>query len=330
MVKQPEEPGWPRQLTAVRRGAADEYVRVVFDGRDGNRLFVRQADPSDGEPAPVLWYEHEELIVMTAVSHVGHHLTGEAGRTDDLLTGTRIVPVRREGNQVFARTLRRGEQDNGDRVHVRPGGQVTFEKGNVVVEMDAIDDNEAAAYPDAKYVPLTPALWTFLAFGERDPVKVRYLLAAARRLDAASTLFGEVERCIATLRQDNRSGPVIRRSFFGLVSAVEATVVALGRVCDMIVEAASLIGVMTVVPPTIAAKQTDLKAIRNAYEHIEDRALGQVHQKPHPDALTIFDYEALLQHGQVTYAAHTLDVEEDFPTLIAEARGFLKDSASGF
>jgi hypothetical protein len=326
--EQPEVPGWPRQLASVRLETTGEWVRVVFDGRDGNRLFVRQADPGDGEPAPVPWHEHEGVVVMTALSHVGHHLTAEVGRTDDFLIGARIVPVRREANRVFARTLRRDEQDNGDRVHVRPGDQVTFEEGAVVVELDTIDNAEAAAYPDARYVPLTPALWAWFLFGERDPVKVRYVLAAARRLDAASTLFEEVERRISELRQDGQAGPVIRRSFFGLVSAVEAAVVSLGRVCDMVVRASSLIGATTTVPPTIVTKQVDLNEIRNAYEHIEDRALGQVRQKPHPDALTIFDYEAMLRHGHVTYAEHTLDVEENFPKLIAEAREFLKDVAS--
>ncbi len=266
---------------------------------------------------------------MTALSHVGHHLTGEAGRTDDFLTGARIVPVRREAHEVFARTLRRGEQDNGDRVHVRPGDRVTFEEGAVVVELDALDDSEAAAYPDGKFVPLTPALWTYFAFGERDQVKVRYVLAAARRLDAAVILFGEVERRITELRQDGQPGPIIRRSFFGLVSAVETAVVALGRVCDMVVRASALVGATTPVPPAIVAKRVDLQEIRNAYEHIEDRALGRVRQKPHPNALTIFNYEALLRDGHVTYADHALDVEVDFPKLIAEAREFLKDVASG-
>jgi hypothetical protein len=91
--------------------------------------------------------------------------------------------------------------------------------------------------------------------------------------------------------------------------------------------ASELIGATTPVPPTIVAKRVDLGAIRNAYEHIEDRALGQVHQKPHPDALTIFEYDALLKEGHLTYTGHTLDVEEDFPKLIAEAREFLKDVA---
>jgi hypothetical protein len=56
-----------------------------------------------------------------------------------------------------------------------------------------------------------------------------------------------------------------------------------------------------------------------------DAAWLEAREEPHPDALTIFDYKALVTQGHVTYAGHRLDVEEDFPKLIAEARQFLKD-----
>jgi hypothetical protein len=114
---------------------------------------------------------------------------------------------------------------------------VTFEEGSIVVELEAIDAAEAAQRSDARYVPLTPALWTWLTLGQHDPAKVRYVLAAARRLDAASALFDEVERRIAELGQEGQPGPPIRRSFFALVSTVETAVVALSRVCDMVVRA---------------------------------------------------------------------------------------------
>jgi hypothetical protein len=50
----------------------------------------------------------------------------------------------------------------------------------------------------------------------------------------------------------------------------------------------ALLGSAPTVPTSISSSQESLTAIRNAYEHIEDRALGQVNKKPHPEALTIF------------------------------------------
>jgi signal peptidase I len=167
--------GW---LSEVVLEGSDQPVRVVLDGREGNRVFVRQADPEDGDDPPrVPLFPGDELIVMQALTHVSHHITPDVGRTDDLLFSTRIVPVRREPGRVFARTLRRNEPDQGTRVHVRPGDEVTFEVGAVVAELDAIDDSEQEA--TIGYAPLTPVLWTWLQLGTgRSEATVRYLLVS--------------------------------------------------------------------------------------------------------------------------------------------------------
>jgi hypothetical protein len=164
--------------------------------------------------------------------------------------------------------------------------------------------------------------------GPQNQTKIRYLLAAARRLDTANVLLRDVERRRGELDEEGLAGPSIRRSVFGLVGAVELAVVALGRVCDMIDKAQGLIQATVPVPPMLVSKRIVLNKIRNAYEHIEDRALGQVNRQPHPDALTIFDYQELLSHDRITYGTHSLDLANDVPKLIAEARGFLKDVAA--
>jgi hypothetical protein len=41
--------GW---LSEVVLEGSDQPVRVVLDGREGNRVFVRQADPEDGDDPP--------------------------------------------------------------------------------------------------------------------------------------------------------------------------------------------------------------------------------------------------------------------------------------
>ena len=68
----------------------------------------------------------------------------------------------------------------------------------------------------------------------------------------------------------------LRRTLFRLIGTVELAVIALGRVCDMIIEAEGKIGCTIEVPASISSRKTDVREIRNAYEHIEDRALGQV------------------------------------------------------
>lgn len=50
-IEQTGEPAaW---LDSVTLEGSDTPVRVVFDSRDGNRVFVRQADPVDGDPPRV-------------------------------------------------------------------------------------------------------------------------------------------------------------------------------------------------------------------------------------------------------------------------------------
>ncbi|WP_300010992.1 hypothetical protein [Pseudonocardia sp.] len=241
----------------------------------------------------------------------------------------RIVPVRREGTTVFGRTLRHGESDDGRRVHLRPGDDFSIEPGGLEIELDAIDEREATAFADGEYVPITPVLWIWMSIGAGGADdKVRYLLAAARRLDAANVLLGDVERRRQVLAGDGLAGPAIRRELFGLISAVELAVVALGRVCDMIEKASSMLHSTVSVPPTVIAKQAAVNSIRNAYEHIEDRALGTVFGKPHPDALTIFNHVDLLQHDRISYGSASLDLKADMPALISEARQFLKDVAA--
>jgi hypothetical protein len=212
---------------------------------------------------------------------------------------------------------------------VRPGDSLTIEAGQLTLELDAIDEIESQAHPGARYVPLTPALWTWFAAGNGDPQRSRYLLAAARRLDAAARQVHEIEMLRDRLTDQEAQAYALRRTLFALIGAVEVGVIALGRACDMVRRASDLIGSTTEVPGSVNAKWEALNAIRNAYEHIEDRALGQVQRRPHPDALTIFDQVELLTHNRVTYGPHALELGDEIPSLIVDVRAFLKKVAGG-
>ena len=59
--------------------------------------------------------------------------------TGEFLTSGRIVPVRREGNKVFVRSLRQGEEDTGQVVNIRAGDSVIFESGALVIDSRQID-----------------------------------------------------------------------------------------------------------------------------------------------------------------------------------------------
>jgi hypothetical protein len=88
------------------------------------------------------------------------------------------------------------------------------------------------------------------------------------------------------------------------------------------------IGATTTVPADITTRSVAVTQIRNAYEHIEDRALGNVHNTPHPDALTIFDHDRVVIDGVITYGSYQLDLATDVPQVIDATRQFLKDIAA--
>jgi hypothetical protein len=101
---------------------------------------------------------------------------------------------------------------------------------------------------------------------------------------------------------------VIRRltqGIFEIVSDIDLAVVALGRVVDMAAE----VGQVTRAPVTIpdplveisASSRRDPQRLR-AYD---DRARGRIRERPHPDALSIFDWTTLFQEGVVRTTVRT-------------------------
>jgi hypothetical protein len=175
------------------------------------------------------------------------------------------------------------------------------------------------------YVPVAPVLWTWMVVAPQPTDdKPRYLLSAARRLDLAQSLVQRVEE----IRQSDPEGtPAARRALFELVGAIELAVVSLSRALDMCMKAARDIGTTTAVPSDITSRGGAVTAIRNAYEHIEDRALGNVWGQPHPDALTIFHHASVAVDGVIRYGPHQLDLATDVPQIIGATRLFLKSAA---
>ena len=83
----------------------------------------------------------------------------ERQRGGEFLTSGRIVPVRREGNKVFVRTLRQGEEDTGEAVNVRAGDRVIFEPGALVIDSRQIDAQSTEGL--GGYAPVANTVWTW-------------------------------------------------------------------------------------------------------------------------------------------------------------------------
>ncbi|TKV26156.1 light-mediated development protein DET1 [Arthrobacter sp. NamB2] len=293
--------------------------------REGNRIFIREKDPNEPTPPRIPVYEDDEVVPMLALSHTGVNTSDEVGDTSGLIVALRIVPTRHEPGMVYARTLRRDEEDDGRRVHVAPGEQVTLE--NITVELEYFDDLQE---PTASgYVPLTPSLWSWLSIAEKDDAKFRYLLAASRRLDQANELLIAVEQHREKVNELGDFGPAFRPHLFALIGAVETAVVTLSRAVDMATQVAARFGTVADLPASVSELRSSVVEIRNAYEHIEDRAFGTVRGRPNDSALTIFNHQTLLSENAIVYGEHRLSLDVDLPRLLADTRAYLKMVAGG-
>ena len=137
------------------------------------------------------------------------------------------------------------------------------------------------------------------------------------RLDTAHTLYTQVNVALGSF-----SGPYPhqREQAFAALGLSEVLCVSLSRAVDMLQKIPAQFSINLPLPPTITAKALALRDIRNAFEHIEERALGNVWGKPDADALSIFDQTDLLTRGVLTYASHSLDLRSEVLPMLLNAR----------
>ena len=337
--------------------------RATLSSREGNRVYVRAVDPCDPQPpsiraspgddgavlknalaeryvrklAPaddplddgVPLFDGDEVAVMEHISHMSFHSTVEG--SEGFLFYLRVVPVREVPGTIFMRTLQYGEHDDGRRGHRRPADAVVFENGEPRVHIDHIDEFEGKGVTG--YVPLTPVLftWMSLAAQHHSDAKRRYLLAAARRLDRAHTLFERVGELRRELQLNPpKAAPAVRRAIFDLLGTTELALVALNRAMDMSVKANADIGTMVTVPADITTWRTCVTEVRDAYEHIDERAVGEIRKNLGQSqiALSIFDHARVVTDGVIAYGGYQLDLENVVPDLITATRQYLKDAAA--
>lgn len=301
-----------------------EPFPVAIEGRDGDTLLVRRLK-ADEEPLPVtLDSSVKSVVLVTPVRYTGIAMTDEVGRKDDLLTWMRVVEKRREGNLVYGRTLAPDEPDTGEAILLRPGDSLTFEAGDLIVSLQSIDAIESRDFDG--YAPVTGVLWTWMKISPPAHEEgYRYILSAARRLDAASRLLQQVVSMLQTPHPD--VGPSLRGRMWQIVADVEVAVIAFGRAFDMAARLETLTGIAASLPSDLPTYANVVNDLRNAYEHIEDRALGQVRGRPDPAAVTIFDWEPLLTRGVLAYGGKEVDLD-DLVEAVGDLRSFLIDAAS--
>lgn len=227
----------------------------------------------------------------------------------------RVVPTGKEGNTVLGKSLNHGEPDDGQGIPLLPGERVLFPAGSIKATIRDVD-RENTPGPDG-YASLANTIWTWLQIPPHPDEKIfHYLFATARRLDTAHGLCATV---IHLLNEQPSISPLPSRArFFQAWGQAELMCVALYRAIKMIRDFSAEFSSAVVVPKSVDAIFPALEEIRNSFEHIEDRAIGQVRSKPHQDATSTFNQADLLTSGVLRYANHSLDLRKEvIPALIA-------------
>lgn len=257
---------------------------------------------------------------MIEVRAISINLSSEIG-ADDTILWVPIVPDGRDGNIVYARTLRVGESNPGTPVQVNPeiGETLQFRPGSI--EISILDVDRHAQLDVDGFAPISNTLWTWLTVGTPLSLELfNHLLATGRRLDGTHLLLRDVTNRMATL-----SGNFIARrdQFFRAFALAEILVVALGRTIDLAQLLKDNFGVKAIPPAEMTKLAESIRELRNAFEHIEDRAMGRVRGKPHPDAFTIFNQHEFVSTLTLSYGSHRVSLGDDIAPLLVKLRLYI-------
>ena len=116
----------------------------------------------------------------------------------ELITA-RLVKIKKEGNAVYARSLRSGEVDTGEVIHLEPGDQLVIPEGQLEFSSTDIDE-----YANPKgfggYRSIASTVWAWSQI-QTEPDEYNYLFfALARRLDATHALWVSVVQTLEKAR----------------------------------------------------------------------------------------------------------------------------------
>ena len=237
---------------------------------------------------------------------------------DELLFYSRLVPDGREGNKVFARSLRPGEEDTGESVNIRAGEQLIIRPGDLRIDSDEIDALSPKGY--GGYAPVANTVWTWYRIVGEEVGFFVYFYALARRLDAAHAAWELAIRERDNARSEGAIGQ--RIGFFRALSEAEVAVIALHRAINMLLQFNDVFPLGLEIPDSLRKLEPIVKAMRDAFEHIDERAQGKINQRGKMDAeaLTIFDQPDFIGSSILHYRGNDLDFYEDVLAALLSCR----------
>ena len=236
----------------------------------------------------------------------------------EFLTSGRIVLDRREGNKVFVRTLRPGEVDTGEGVNIRAGEQLIFEAGALVIDSREVDAQSVKGR--GGFAPVANTVWTWYRIVGEQLGFFLFFFSLARRVDAAHALW---TLAVEEREKAKQEGAISQRiGFFNAMATAEVTIIALHRAMAMVYSLIDKFCPDLEVPESVQRIRDAIWEMRNAFEHIDERAEGRIGRsnEMHSDALTIFDQPDFIESSVLSYKTYSLNFEEDVPSALLDCR----------
>lgn len=236
------------------------------------------------------------------------------------LVTSRVVPVRREGNRVYIRTLRYGEEDTGESVKLRAGDKITLEAGALEIDTRQID--AIAAKGLGGYAPVANTVWTWYSIVPDQLQFILFFFSLARRLDATHTLWSQAIRERESAKEDGAMPQ--RIGFLNTLATAEVTIIALNRVIMMVESLTEKYCSDLEVPGSVRKIQEAVRQMRNAFEHIDERAEGKGDKNTSvQDAVSIFFQPEFIPSSRLRYKDFSLDFNEDVLKALLDCRALV-------
>ena len=237
----------------------------------------------------------------------------------EFLFGGRIVPIKREGNIVYARSLSLGEEDTGEAINLQPGDKLVIPAGKLVVNSRQIDTHYNVKGLGG-YAPVANTVWTWYQIVTERLDFFRFFFSLSRRVDAAHTLWASAMQ--ARVMAQEEGGIPKRQEAINALATAEMAIIALHRCIRMVYALINKFCPELEVPKSVRKICVPVEQIRHAFEHIDERAESKVgpSAKIHPEALTIFNQPDFVESSILRYREHELNFESEVITALLDCR----------
>ena len=237
----------------------------------------------------------------------------------------RVTIAGREGKTVFLRSVGLDEV-KVKKAHVNAGEEGKIRAGDLIINSREFDIYHTCKLESVGgYIPISPTInaWPFRG---KDVRAFLHFLSTARKIDLAHALWAQSIQSLEKARREK--SPIREAEAFISLGKAEASIISLNRGLEMLWNLNSSGYCQISTPKTVSNMKPAIKSMRDAFEHINDRASGMTGARSRVDiqtAYSIFDQSDFVDSGVIVYGEYSLEFERGVLLLLLDCRKYLMD-----